>query len=155
MINKKIRNKRKIEIEVHALGYILMSPHKARRALNQIRGRSYMDALLILGGMPYEVAYPLLKILLNVGENSSYARGYDKFNLKITKVEVNKGTTGKKWKLRARGRSCPIKRPACRIRIVVKDISLHKENFSIEQEDFFKICDLPMLIDMYSPERGV
>jgi len=28
--------------------YIRMSPHKVRRVLNQIRGRSYQEALMIL-----------------------------------------------------------------------------------------------------------
>jgi large subunit ribosomal protein L22 len=33
--------------------YIRMSPHKVRRVLNQIRGRSYQEALMILEFLPY------------------------------------------------------------------------------------------------------
>ena len=33
--------------------YIRMSPHKIRRVLDQIRGRSYQEALMILEFLPY------------------------------------------------------------------------------------------------------
>ncbi|GFP99322.1 50S ribosomal protein l22 plastid [Phtheirospermum japonicum] len=45
-------------------------------------------------------------------------------NLVISKAEVNEGTTAKKLKPRACGRSYAIKRTTCHITIVVKDISL-------------------------------
>jgi large subunit ribosomal protein L22 len=34
--------------------YIRMSPHKIRRVLDQIRGRSYQEALMILEFLPYD-----------------------------------------------------------------------------------------------------
>lgn len=150
MINKKIPNKRKTE--VHALGHIFMSPHKARRVLDQIRGCSYIATLLILGGMPYQVSYPILKLVLNAGANASYTRGYEKINLIISKAEVNEGTTGKKWKLRARGRSYSIKRRTCHIRIVVK--SLDKENFLLKTKHIFKNKDIEMISNMYMDSSG-
>lgn len=120
-----MRNKRKAE--VHALGHISVSAHKARRVIDQIRGLSYEKTLLLLNSMPYQVSSPILKIVLNAGANASYRRRrYNKNNLIISKAEVNEGTTGKKWKPRARGRSYSIKRPTCHISIVVKDISLDK-----------------------------
>ncbi|KAK2994342.1 hypothetical protein RJ640_017854, partial [Escallonia rubra] len=45
-------------------------------------------------------------------------------NLIISQAQVNEGTTVKKLKPRARGRSYAIKRTTCHITIVVKDISL-------------------------------
>jgi len=33
--------------------YIRISPHKVRRVINQIRGRSYQEALMILEFLPY------------------------------------------------------------------------------------------------------
>ena len=39
--------------------YIRLSPHKARRVLNQIRGRSYQEALMILEFLPYGASGPV------------------------------------------------------------------------------------------------
>ncbi|HAA30643.1 MAG TPA: 50S ribosomal protein L22, partial [Cyanobacteria bacterium UBA8553] len=41
-------------VETKAIArYIRMSPFKVRRVLDQIRGRSYREALIILEFMPY------------------------------------------------------------------------------------------------------
>lgn len=60
--------------------------------------------------------------------------GSDEANLVISKAEVNEGTTTKKLKPRARGRSYAIKRTTCHITIVVKDISLdeYEEMYSFK-----------------------
>ena len=40
---------------VKAIGkYIRMSPNKVRRVLDQVRGRSYQEALMILEFLPYD-----------------------------------------------------------------------------------------------------
>nr|YP_009531610.1 ribosomal protein L22 [Dipsacus asper]YP_009531636.1 ribosomal protein L22 [Dipsacus asper]YP_010413994.1 ribosomal protein L22 [Dipsacus asperoides]YP_010414019.1 ribosomal protein L22 [Dipsacus asperoides]AXZ62385.1 ribosomal protein L22 [Dipsacus asper]AXZ62411.1 ribosomal protein L22 [Dipsacus asper]URQ20851.1 ribosomal protein L22 [Dipsacus asperoides]URQ20876.1 ribosomal protein L22 [Dipsacus asperoides] len=115
------------QIEVCALGqHIAMSAHKARRVIDQIRGRSYEETLMILELMPYRACYPILKLVYSAGANASYSMGSNEANLIISKAEVNEGTTVKKLKPRARGRSYPIKRPTCHITIEVKDLSLPK-----------------------------
>lgn len=43
--------------------YIRMSPNKVRRVLNQIRGKSYKEALMILEFMPYSACKPVLQVL--------------------------------------------------------------------------------------------
>ena len=35
--------------------YVRISPHKVRQVLDQIRGRSYQEALMILEFLPYEI----------------------------------------------------------------------------------------------------
>nr|YP_010020284.1 50S ribosomal protein L22 [Gordonia alpestris]QOJ51742.1 50S ribosomal protein L22 [Gordonia alpestris] len=116
---------KKKKTEVYALGqHISMSAHKARRVIDQIRGRSYEETLMVLELMPYRVCYPIFKLIYSAAANASYNMGSNETNLIISKVEVNEGTTVKKLKPRARGRSYPIKRPTCHISIVVKDISL-------------------------------
>nr|YP_010518984.1 ribosomal protein L22 [Camellia longissima]UXO95527.1 ribosomal protein L22 [Camellia longissima] len=116
---------KKKKTEVYALGqHISMSAHKARRVIDQIRGRSYEETLMVLELMPYRACYPILKLIYSAAANASYNMGSNETNLIISKVEVNEGTTVKKLKPRARGRSYPIKRPTCHISIVVKDISL-------------------------------
>nr|YP_009442270.1 ribosomal protein L22 [Iodes cirrhosa]ATN95354.1 ribosomal protein L22 [Iodes cirrhosa] len=116
---------KKIKTEVSASGqYIYMSADKARRVIDQIRGRSYEETLMILELMPYRACYPLLKLVYSAAANASYNMGSNETNLVISKAEVNDGIFVKKFKPRARGRSYPIKRPTCHITIVVKDVSL-------------------------------
>ena len=124
MIKKRKTNR---YTEVFAVGeHIYMSANKARRVIDQIRGRSYEETLMILELMPYRACYPIFKLVYSAAANASYNRDSNKTNLIISKAEVNEGTTVKKLKPRARGRSYPIKRPTCHINIVVKDISLDK-----------------------------
>ena len=116
---------KKKKTEVYALGrHIPLSADKARRVTDQIRGRSYEETLMILELMPYRACYPIFKLVYSAAANASYNMGSDKANLVIIKAEVNEGTTTKKFKPRARGRSYAIKRTTCHITIVMKDISL-------------------------------
>nr|UDD82028.1 ribosomal protein L22 [Eucalyptus cajuputea]UDD83558.1 ribosomal protein L22 [Eucalyptus polybractea] len=128
---RKKRNKNPYG-EVYALGqHISMSAHKARRVIDQIRGRSYEETLMILELMPYRACYPIFKLVYSAAANASHNMGFNEASLVISKAEVNEGTTMKKLKPRARGRSYAIKRPTCHIRIVLKDKSFY------EEEDFF------------------
>nr|YP_010977747.1 ribosomal protein L22 [Cornus hongkongensis]WOA02236.1 ribosomal protein L22 [Cornus hongkongensis]WOK03161.1 ribosomal protein L22 [Cornus hongkongensis subsp. tonkinensis]WOK03333.1 ribosomal protein L22 [Cornus hongkongensis subsp. gigantea]WOK03419.1 ribosomal protein L22 [Cornus hongkongensis] len=118
---------RKQKIKVYAFSrYLSMSAHKARRVIDQIRGRSYEETLMILELMPYRACYPIFKLVYSAAANASYSLGSDETNLIISKAEVNEGTTIKKLKPRARGRSYPIKRPTCHITIVITDISIEE-----------------------------
>nr|ATV96698.1 50S ribosomal protein L22 [Couroupita guianensis]ATV96727.1 50S ribosomal protein L22 [Couroupita guianensis] len=130
---------KKVRTEVYALGqHISMSAHKARRVIDQIRGRSYEETLMILELMPYRACYPIFKLVYSAAANARYILGSNETNLIIKKAEVNEGTTVKKLKPRARGRGYPIKRPTCHIHIVVKDISLNEyvERDFLDPDDF-------------------
>nr|YP_010280804.1 ribosomal protein L22 [Circaea alpina subsp. micrantha]UKH50099.1 ribosomal protein L22 [Circaea alpina subsp. micrantha] len=129
--------KRKPYGEVYALGqHISMSAHKARRVIDQIRGRSYEETLMILELMPYRACYPIFKLVYSAAANASHNMGFNEASLVISKAEVNEGTTVKKLKPRARGRSYPIRRPSCHIRIVLQDTSLDEEYFfSLKKEE--------------------
>nr|AIW05897.1 ribosomal protein L22 [Rhabdadenia biflora] len=130
MLKKKRTEKKK---EVYALGqHISMSADKARRVIDQIRGRSYEETLMILELMPYRACYPIFKLVYSAAANASYNMSSNEANLVISKAEVNKGTTIKKLKPRARGRSYPIKKPTCHITIVMKDISLDDKYVEID-----------------------
>nr|YP_010011465.1 ribosomal protein L22 [Salvia umbratica]YP_010527898.1 ribosomal protein L22 [Salvia luteistriata]QOI01448.1 ribosomal protein L22 [Salvia umbratica]UXW63813.1 ribosomal protein L22 [Salvia luteistriata] len=116
---------KKKKTEVRALGrHISVSADKARRVIDQIRGRSYEETLMILELMPYKACYPIFKLVYSAAANASYTMGSAENNLIIIKAEVNEGTVVKKLKPRARGRSYAIKKATCHITIVVKDISL-------------------------------
>ena len=125
-----IKKRKKNQSEVYALGqHICMSPHKARRVIDQIRGRSYEETMMILELMPYRACYPILKLVYSAAANASHNMGFNERDLVISKAEVNQGTTVKKLKPRAQGRSYPIKRPTCSITIVLKNTSVNEEEF--------------------------
>lgn len=122
-IKKQKRNPYPTTNEVYALGqHICMSPHKARRIIDQIRGRSYEETLMILELMPYRACYPIFKLVYSAAANARHNRGFNEASLVISQAAVNEGTTLKRLKPRARGRSYPIRRPTCHITIVLKDI---------------------------------
>nr|QEG98410.1 ribosomal protein L22 [Burmannia itoana] len=98
--------------------HICISVFKARRIIDQIRGRSYEETLMILGLMPYRASYTILKLVYSAASNAS---GLNKTNLFISKVEVNGGSFVKKLRPSAQGNSYIIKRHTCHITIVLKD----------------------------------
>nr|YP_010514618.1 ribosomal protein L22 [Ostericum atropurpureum]UXL86517.1 ribosomal protein L22 [Ostericum atropurpureum] len=147
MLKKKLK---KIKTEVYALGqHISMSAHKARRVVDQIRGRSYEETLMILELMPYRACYPILKLVYSAAANANYNMDSNESNLVISKAQVSEGTATKKLKLRARGRSFTIKRPTCHITIVVKDISLD-EYLEVDFLDSFRCSKKLKLKNKYT-----
>nr|YP_009529483.1 ribosomal protein L22 [Aphananthe aspera]ARC97619.1 ribosomal protein L22 [Aphananthe aspera]AXX76678.1 ribosomal protein L22 [Aphananthe aspera]QWK47125.1 ribosomal protein L22 [Aphananthe aspera] len=127
MIKKRRTNR---YTEVYAIGqYISMSAHKARRVIDQIRGRSYAETLMILELMPYRACYPILKLVYSAAANANHNMDFNEASLIISKAQVNEGNTVKKLKPRARGRGYPIKRPTCHITIVLKDLDVEKEEY--------------------------
>nr|YP_009145300.1 50S ribosomal protein L22 [Trillium decumbens]YP_009145325.1 50S ribosomal protein L22 [Trillium decumbens]AKK32180.1 50S ribosomal protein L22 [Trillium decumbens]AKK32205.1 50S ribosomal protein L22 [Trillium decumbens] len=119
MIRRK-NSRSSTEVKVLAQ-HICMSVFKARRVIDQIRGRSYADTLMILELMPYRASYPILKLVYSAASNATHNLGLKKVNLFISQAEVNGGAIVKKLRPRARGRSYPIKRSTCHIKIVLKD----------------------------------
>jgi large subunit ribosomal protein L22 len=58
--------------------YIRMS-HKIRRVLDQIRGRSYQEALMILEFLPYDAGGPIWQVVHSAA-NAKHNYGLDKKN---------------------------------------------------------------------------
>nr|YP_009757733.1 ribosomal protein L22 [Prescottia stachyodes]QIM61143.1 ribosomal protein L22 [Prescottia stachyodes] len=101
--------------------HIRMSVFKARRVIDQIRGRSYEETLMILELMPYRASYPVLKLIYSAAANASNNMGLNEADLFISKAEVNEGAIMKKLRPRAQGRSYLIKKTTCHIKIVLKE----------------------------------
>ena len=73
--------------EVKAIArFIRMSPFKVRRVLDQIRGRSYREALIVLEFMPYRACDPVLKVLRSAVANAEHNAGLNPADLKITQA---------------------------------------------------------------------
>ena len=118
---KTIKNS---DLKVKALNkHIRMSPHKIRRVADQIRGRSYEEALMLLEFMPYQACSTVLKLLSSAVANANHNFGLNKSDLFINEIQVDKGTVLKRLQPRAQGRGYPIHKPTCHINIVMGIIS--------------------------------
>nr|YP_011006991.1 50S ribosomal protein L22 [Phaeostrophion irregulare]WAM64278.1 50S ribosomal protein L22 [Phaeostrophion irregulare] len=100
--------------------YIRISSTKARRVLNQIRGRSYLEALMILQFMPYRACGPIWQALNSAAANAEKNIGLSKENLKIKTVFANQGPVLKRFRPRAQGRGYQIRKPTCHITIILE-----------------------------------
>nr|AND48293.1 ribosomal protein L22 [Eosphagnum rigescens] len=101
--------------------YIRMSAHKARRVINQIRGCSYEQALMLLEFMPYRACHPILRLLSSVAANASHNFDLNKTDLIVSEAKVDEGTILKRFQPRAQGRAYPIHKPTCHITITVRN----------------------------------
>nr|AST09077.1 ribosomal protein L22 [Eutreptiella pomquetensis] len=103
--------------------YVRMSPFKVRRILDQIRGRSYEEALMILEFMPYSGCKPVLKVLCSAASNAKHRFGTPKSSLFVCEARADKGPIMKRFRPRAQGRGFPIQKPTCHIVITVSESS--------------------------------
>ncbi|KAL3149655.1 hypothetical protein ABBQ38_013487 [Trebouxia sp. C0009 RCD-2024] len=87
------------------LRFIRGSPSKVRRVLDQIRGRSYEDALMILEYTPYRACEPIIKTLVSAGANAKENLGLKKVKLVVSECYCNEGPILKRIKTRAKGRA--------------------------------------------------
>lgn len=97
--------------------YLRLSPNKVRRILDQIRGKSYQEALLLLEFMPYKACRTIKKLLESAAANAANLYGEPKNNLIIKTVSADKGPTLKRFQARAQGRAFSILKPTCHITI--------------------------------------
>nr|YP_010374776.1 ribosomal protein L22 [Heteranthera callifolia]QXU58211.1 ribosomal protein L22 [Heteranthera callifolia] len=118
---KNLSSSREVKILAHQR--CNMSVFKVRRVIDQIRGRSYEETLMILELMPYRASYPILKLVYSAAANANHNMGLNEADSFISEAKVNKGPIRKKLRPRARGRSYLIKKPACNITIVLKEKS--------------------------------
>ena len=99
--------------------YIRMSPHKIRRVIDQIRGRSYQEALMILEFLPYDAGGPIWQVVHSAAANAKHNKGFDESNLVIKSAFANQGPTMKRFRPRAQGRAYRIQKATSHITIIV------------------------------------
>nr|YP_009297127.1 ribosomal protein L22 [Ceramium japonicum]AOM66470.1 ribosomal protein L22 [Ceramium japonicum] len=103
--------------------YLRISSQKARRVLEQIKGKKYQEAILILKFMPYRACKTIIKILESAANNlvSQYDTTINKNELIIINAFANNGPKLKRFQPRAQGRAFPIHKPTCHITIELKN----------------------------------
>lgn len=113
------KNLRELEGAFATARFVRMSPRKVRRVLDQIRGRSYRDALILLEFMPYRSCDPIVKVLRSAVANAEHNKGFDKTDLVVSLAYADAGPSLRRFRPRAQGRAYQIRKPTCHITIGV------------------------------------
>ncbi|KAF0177707.1 MAG: large subunit ribosomal protein L22 [Nitrospirae bacterium] len=104
------------------LRYARITPRKARRVVDLIRGKRAADAILSLRFMPYRGAKLIEKVLKSAMANAEQKNAHldiDKLRVKIALVD--QGPMMKRMEPRAMGRANMIKKKSSHITIVVAE----------------------------------
>ena len=108
------------QTEAKAFGrYIRMSPNKVRRVLNQIRGKNYKDALMLLEFMPYRACGPVWQVIYSAAANAQNNLNIDKENLYISEAFADQGPVLRRFRPRAQGTGYGIRKTTCHISITL------------------------------------
>jgi large subunit ribosomal protein L22 len=100
--------------------YIRISPTKVRRVLDQIRGRSYQEALMILEFLPYKACNPIWRVLNSAAANAQNNLNLKKQNLLVKIAFADQGPTLRRIRPRAQGRGYQILKPTCHITVILE-----------------------------------
>lgn len=106
--------------EVKAVArYIRMSPFKVRRILDQIRGRTYQDALIILEFMPHAATDPIKKVLESAAANAEHNFNLERRDLVVSTAFADGGPVLKRFRAGDRGRARPVRKRTSHITVAV------------------------------------
>ena len=100
---------------------IRLSEQKGRLVADQIRGLSVDKALNVLAFSPKKGAVIIRKILESAIANAEHNDGADIDDLKVFSICVDRGTSMKRLRARAKGRGNRIIKPTCHISLTVSD----------------------------------
>ncbi|NMN96319.1 50S ribosomal protein L22 [Antrihabitans stalactiti] len=102
--------------------HVRVTPMKARRVIDLIRGRSVEDALAILKFAPQSASEPVAKVVASAAANAENNLGLDPSTLVVSKAYADEGTTLKRFQPRAQGRAFRIRKRSSHITIEVESI---------------------------------
>lgn len=104
-----MKSKRNVEI-CSFVRYVRISPFKIRRILDQVRGRSCNEALLILKFMPHKACTVVSKAIFSAVSNARANYGLVDESFIITEARADSGPILKRFCPHAQGRAFPIKK---------------------------------------------
>ena len=104
--------------------HVRVTPQKARRVVDLIRGKAATDAVTVLRFAPQAAADPVQKVLESAIANARVKAdkesvAFDERNLVITAAFVDEGPTMKRFRPRAQGRAGRINKRTSHITVVV------------------------------------
>ncbi len=100
--------------------FVRVSPTKARRVIDLVRGRSVADALDILRWAPQAASEPVAKVIASAAANAQNNNGLDPATLVVATVYADEGPTAKRIRPRAQGRAFRIRRRTSHITVIVE-----------------------------------
>jgi len=101
--------------------YVRISPTKARRVVNLVRGLPAKEALTVLQFAPQAASEQVYKVLASAIANAENNHDLDVDALVVAEASVGKSITMKRFATRGRGKSTRILKPFSRLRIVVRE----------------------------------
>ncbi|MFD1859629.1 50S ribosomal protein L22 [Aeromicrobium camelliae] len=100
--------------------FVRVTPQKARRVANLVRGANVEDALATLRFAPQAVAENFYKLVESAVANAETTEGLDRSDLVVTQVMVDEGPTMKRWRPRAKGAANRILKRTSHLTVVVQ-----------------------------------
>jgi large subunit ribosomal protein L22 len=102
--------------------HVRISPTKARRVVNLVRGLPAKDALTVLQFAPQAASEPVYKVLASAIANAENNERLDPDSLLVSEAFVDEGPTLKRFRPRAQGRAYRIRKRTCHITIAVESV---------------------------------
>ena len=109
-----------MEARAHAR-YVRVTPMKARRVIDLIRGMNAADAQSVLKFAPQAASEPIGKVLDSAIANAANNHAMDVRGLVVSAAFVDEGPTMKRIRPRAQGRAYKIRKRSSHITVVVSD----------------------------------
>jgi large subunit ribosomal protein L22 len=100
--------------------YLRVSPTKARRVIDLVRGMPAREALDTLKFAPQEVSAEIYKVVASAVANAEHNARLDADTLVIRDAYVDEGPTFKRFRPRAQGRAYRIRKRTSHITVVVE-----------------------------------
>lgn len=100
--------------------FVRVTPMKARRVIDLIRGKSVEDALAILKYAPQAASEPVAKVVASAAANAENNFGLDPRTLVVSEAYADEGPTMKRFRPRAQGRAFHIRKRTSHITVVVE-----------------------------------
>jgi large subunit ribosomal protein L22 len=102
--------------------YVRITPTKARRAIDLVRGHQVEEALRILRFSPLSASRTIEKALNSAVANAEQNPGVVPQNLIVDRAWVDEGPTLKRFRPRAYGRAARVRKRTSHITLVVKSL---------------------------------
>jgi large subunit ribosomal protein L22 len=101
--------------------YVRVTPMKARRVIDLIRGMNAADAQAVLKFAPQAASEPIGKVLDSAIANATNNHAMDARGLVVSAAFVDEGPTMKRIRPRAQGRAYRIRKRSSHITVIVSD----------------------------------
>jgi large subunit ribosomal protein L22 len=103
--------------------HVRISPTKARRVVNLVRGLPAKEALTVLQFAPQAASEQVYKVLASAIANAENNERLDPDALLVSEAFVDEGPTMKRFRPRAQGRAYRIRKRTCHITIAVEAVA--------------------------------